>query len=73
MDSGREYLLEFLNLLNSAMHIEQLLQISSDFFIRKFRLIDCYVKYGKSSHVQDILDVAAPAKQLMTFSFSSSR
>lgn len=48
---GRDVLLEFLDLLNSAMHIEQLLQISADFFYQKFHLLNCSLKYGKINHV----------------------
>ena len=55
MDSGRDIILEFLDLLNSAMHIEQLLQISSDFFIRKFKLLNCSIVYGKTRHTESSL------------------
>jgi diguanylate cyclase (GGDEF)-like protein len=55
MDSGRDLLLEFLDLLNSAMHIEKLIQISCDFFYSKFKLNNCSIFYGEMRHAQNVL------------------
>lgn len=41
-----ELLLKFLDLLNSAMNIEQVLQRSCDFFYSEFRLSDCSIVYN---------------------------
>ncbi|MEM4263842.1 MAG: hypothetical protein QW666_03035 [Candidatus Woesearchaeota archaeon] len=61
MDSGRELLLEFLDLLNSAMHIEKLIQLSCDFFYNKFRLSNCSILYGDIRHAQNALSPEALA------------
>lgn len=52
---GRELLIEFLDLLNSAMHIEKLIQISCDFFYNKFKLNNCSIFYGEMRHAQNVL------------------
>ena len=48
-----EVLLKFLDLLNSAMNIEQVIQRSCDFFYSEFRLIDCSIIYGKTRKRQN--------------------
>lgn len=48
-----ELLLKFLDLLNSAMNIEQVLQRSCDFFYSEFRLADCSIIYNNAKKRQN--------------------
>lgn len=48
-----ELLLKFLDLLNSAMYIEQVLQRSCDFFYSEFRLADCSILYNTAQKRQN--------------------
>jgi diguanylate cyclase (GGDEF)-like protein len=48
-----EMLLKFLDLLNSAMNVDQVLQRSCDFFYTEFRLSDCSILYNSSKKRQN--------------------
>lgn len=48
-----EVLLKFLDLLNSAMNVEQVLQRSCDFFYNEFRLADCSIIFNGTKKRQN--------------------
>ena len=48
-----EVVLNFLDLLNSAMNIDQVLQRSCDFLYNEFRLADCSIIHGKTKKRQN--------------------
>ncbi|MBD3303636.1 diguanylate cyclase [Candidatus Woesearchaeota archaeon] len=48
-----EILLKFLDLLNSAMNVDQVLQRSCDFFYTEFRLSDCSIFYNSTQKRQN--------------------
>lgn len=48
-----DVLLRFLDLLNSAIHIDQVMQRSCDFFYSEFRLVDCVIIYDGAKKRQN--------------------
>ncbi len=61
-------LLQFLDLLNSAMNVDQVLQRSCDFFYTEFRLSDCSIIYNSNEKRQNaaspgLLEVETLVKQ----------
>jgi len=48
-----DLLLKFLDLLNSAMNVDQVLQRSCDFFYTEFRLSDCSILYNSAKKRQN--------------------
>ncbi|MBW3001969.1 GGDEF domain-containing protein [Candidatus Woesearchaeota archaeon] len=48
-----EMLLKFLDLLNSAMNVDQVLQRSCDFFYTEFRLADCSIAFNNTAKRQN--------------------
>jgi len=49
----KEVLLRFLDLLNSAINIDQVLQRSCDFFYSEFRLADCSISFNDKNKRQN--------------------